>query len=73
MKKDFWSELELRLEENQQLETGGIPEVFRPIASILGLHLWQSLFLISFTAAVVLVLLTPEKGITIAEKVLLIW
>lgn len=72
-KRDFWSELETRLEENNQLEQGGIPPIFRPMASFVGLHFWQSLLLGSFMATVVIALFFPEILVHLTEDLLLIW
>ena len=73
MPKDFWKELDQRLDENQRLSHGGIPTQFQPIAAWLGLYPWQSLLWLSLGTTWLLVLVLRQEVIEIVERILLIY
>lgn len=69
---ELWAQLETRLIENRSLNHGGIPQPLRAVASLVGLHPWQTLLLSSFLLTGFLLLIFGPSLIVVAERSLLI-
>ena len=70
--KDFFKEVSARLEENEKLGHGGLPNGLKGWGSIVGLYPWQSLLLLSFVLTLIFFYYMNHSLIFFVERLLLI-